>query len=685
MAVFWRATVNNNRAARFSAAHGSNVTYETSRTIPIPGVSPSPLFERLRQSGTRTWDLRLQGTSAPPAANVIDGVIIILSADGVDSVEYEMDSSTAFSSASTRNRRRTYFLPSNQVPAFDVSSLASFTIELDDGEAFFGFSPDAATAVLRREVSGTPVTLHTVDVSDPTGTVTYSIVGTPQAGIAINSSTGVISFTANQANVNALPAAGGSFDVVVSAADDTGNTQNQFTLTVDVKAPDTIPMFGTADVDAQVYEQNTQITALTLPAATSGNPPLTYSLSPALPDGLMLNAGTRVVSGTPTASMARTEYTWEVEDEDGDTDSITFFITVNEEDTSPSFSDTVPDQSYVRGTEITALTLPAATGGNAPVTYTLTPALPNGLSRSGFEITGTPSAVQGSTQYTWIARDSDGDTDQITFNIVVNTDFVDLTPTFGNASVSDKSYTEDDPITAFTLPTASSGNAPLTYSLTPNLPAGLRLANREVTGTPTAPQARTEYTWTVTDDDGDTDTVTFFITVAEAAGPVAPIPATGRGWRTPRHWEGKASDGDRADRLGEWDNQNPYRSKIAYSPNNNVYDLTFEWSQPLKATLPAVASEAGQIFVAAGQHQIDALNIGSGAGRAYRSNGTTVVIEDAGDVLNTAYPTTTENDLVVGDADGAPGRLAAPTDSTEYLLSCVNGLVRWRTRAGATA
>ena len=45
-------------------------------------------------------------------------------------------------------------------------------------------------------------------------------------------------------------------------------------------------------------------------------------------------------------------------------------------------------------------------------------------------------------------------------------------PSFGSATVSNKSYTKDAAITAFTLPAATSGDTALTYTVTGLLPAG---------------------------------------------------------------------------------------------------------------------------------------------------------------------------------------------------------------------
>ena len=91
---------------------------------------------------------------------------------------------------------------------------------------------------------------------------------------------------------------------------------------------------------------------------------------------------------------------------------------------------------------------------------------------------------------------------------------VDQFPTFRTAvSPGDRTYTVGTAIDALTLPEASSGNAPLSYSLTPSVP-GLTFdaTARQLTGTPST-AGTYAMTYTVTDEDGDTDTLSFTITV----------------------------------------------------------------------------------------------------------------------------------------------------------------------------
>ena len=296
--------------------------------------------------------------------------------------------------------------------------------------------------------------------------------------------------------------------------------------------------FGTATIDDQTYIDGVTITDLTLPAATGGAAPLTYTLTPALPAGLNANlpSGTTdgLVSGTPSATTAETTYTLTATDANNDTAELTFKIAV-EADTSPTFGTaSVDDRTFIDGVPITVpLALPAATGGNAPLSYTLTPALPAGLtftSPSGTtdgSISGTPSATMTETEYTLTATDADNDAvpAPLTFKITVE---ADTSPTFGTASVDDRTFIDGVPITVpLALPAATGGNAPLSYTLTPALPAGLTFTSPSgttdgsISGTPSATMTETEYTLTATDADNDAvpAPLTFKITVEADTSP----------------------------------------------------------------------------------------------------------------------------------------------------------------------
>ena len=182
----------------------------------------------------------------------------------------------------------------------------------------------------------------------------------------------------------------------------------------------TAPTFGAQTIADQTHDQHSVIAAVTLPAATGGDGTLTYALTPGLPAGLKFSASTRRISGTPTAARAETTHTYTATDGDGDAATLTFDLTVNA-DTAPALSSTVSNQSYRQNVQIPTLTLPAATGGNGALTYSLTPALPAGLtfSASTRRVTGIPTVWHTAKTYSFTATDADGDSDSQTFTITV--------------------------------------------------------------------------------------------------------------------------------------------------------------------------------------------------------------------------------------------------------------------------
>jgi hypothetical protein len=129
-----------------------------------------------------------------------------------------------------------------------------------------------------------------------------------------------------------------------------------------------------------------------------------YSVSPALPAGLALNGNSGVVSGTPTAPQASTNYQVTASNASGSTVS-TLAIAINDVMASITF----PSASYTLTTGVPVSLTPAATGG-AVVTWSVNPALPAGvvINPATGLIAGTPTAVAPATDYVVTAANSGG-------------------------------------------------------------------------------------------------------------------------------------------------------------------------------------------------------------------------------------------------------------------------------------
>ena len=202
---------------------------------------------------------------------------------------------------------------------------------------------------------------------------------------------------------------------------------------------------------------------------------------------------------------------------------------VNEENTAPAFpggtSVTIP--TFTVGQMIDTLTFPVATGGNGALTYTLTGALPAGLTFNAAArpptLTGTPTSTTVAPVYMYVANDGDddmtvGDTARLSLSITVNAAPVSTGPAFAaGTTVPAQAYFAGTAIMAVTLPVATGGTGTLTYTLTPAIP-GLTLnpTSRVLTGTPTTVAGATMHTYTATDGDMNTATLMFSITIDAA-------------------------------------------------------------------------------------------------------------------------------------------------------------------------
>ena len=127
-------------------------------------------------------------------------------------------------------------------------------------------------------------------------------------------------------------------------------------------------------------------------------------------------------------------------------------------------------------------------------------------------LSGTPLGDHDETEYTYVATDEIGSTAELTFAITVAADFA---PSFSGATINDQSYEQHRSIGTVPLPVASGGDGALVYALTPALPDGLSFyaEERVLSGVPTVAWDRTQYTYSVTDEDGDVAELRFTIEV----------------------------------------------------------------------------------------------------------------------------------------------------------------------------
>ncbi|MFD2529257.1 MBG domain-containing protein, partial [Polaribacter marinaquae] len=222
-----------------------------------------------------------------------------------------------------------------------------------------------------------------------------------------------------------------------------------------------------------------------------------------LPAGLMLNAQTGAISGTPTVIVGSTSYTIRGSNSAGFVDG-TIQLIINDAPPIISYSDPV---TVTKGVLMTPL-LPTNTGGET-TRFSLATALPQGLSfnTSTGEISGTPTVLSPAATYTITAENLFGTSDyDLTLAVV------DVAPSNFTYPQNSIIATKNGVINSMT-PTAS-GGAIVSYTISPELPAGIlfNTLTGEVSGTPTVLSENTTYTVTATNTGGSTST-TFTIVV----------------------------------------------------------------------------------------------------------------------------------------------------------------------------
>ena len=402
-----------------------------------------------------------------------------------------------------------------QNPSHTYASGGTYTVTLTATNAVGATSASATvTTVQPRAVSA--VTNQALDWGSdlnytlPVATggaapYTYAVSGLP-SWASYNASTRRITGTAAGA------AATTTVSVTVTDSNNDAGSATTFTIAVTAIAPPLATNLAGTPGQTSI--------ALTWQQNGDGGDPLTSQVV-----RFQASGGSAVFQTVPTAATAitltnltaDTEYSIQIRlfNNTGRSSSATIVVSTTAADLSPS-APTVANQTGVVGTAF-SVTLPVGTGGDPPLTYSVSGAPSwatfNTTSRV---LSGTPDAV-ATTTVTYTVTDTDGDSNSSTFNIAISAaDLRPSAPTVANQTgVVGTAF-------SVTLPVGTGGDPPLAYSMS-DLPswASFAASTRVLSGTPNA-AATTTVTYTVMDDDGDSDSTTFVITIAADLTPTAP-------------------------------------------------------------------------------------------------------------------------------------------------------------------
>ncbi len=237
---------------------------------------------------------------------------------------------------------------------------------------------------------------------------TWSMSGTLPMGLSFDNLTGRITGTAiliqNTTSVN------------ITATNDGGS----FTVQVNV----TVPGAGIALVfPTPSLSLVNGTTMQNIGGQTTGETPVSWTVSPGLPAGLQLGSTNGTIYGTPSAYKAAENYTIEVTSISGAT--ATFVLNIEVLEPVEQITLTLPLTSLDLTNNSAMQPFTGQTSGDAAVLWNVTPDLPTGLNfgTSNGTMWGTPTNVSGPVVYTITAYTMSGANDSATLTITVSADF----------------------------------------------------------------------------------------------------------------------------------------------------------------------------------------------------------------------------------------------------------------------
>lgn len=224
-----------------------------------------------------------------------------------------------------------------------------------------------------------------------------------------------------------------------------------------------------------------------------------FTVAPALPAGLVLNAATGAITGTPSALDVAANYTVTATNSYGATTAVLNFTVIDAAPANLSYMAT--PLVATKGTAITSVS-PKSTGGGV-ISYAISPSLPTGLTLNAGTgiLAGTATALSTTPVVYTVTATNTGGSCKAQFTLTVN----DAAPTALTYAHNPVVYSIAAGAIASNNP-SNTGGAGVAYTVSPNLPAGLVMSptTGDITGTPITITAGANYIVTVTNSGGST-------------------------------------------------------------------------------------------------------------------------------------------------------------------------------------
>ncbi len=356
--------------------------------------------DQLGNSGTRAYTLNvgtnilmLSPTTLPSGTQNVAYNQTVTASGGIGSYTYAVTSGTLPTGLTLNPASGAITGTPTAGGAFNFTIRATDTFG-DTGSQ--GYSVNIGTNSLSVNPSSLPAGTQnvpynqTVSAIGGTGPYTFSLsAGALPTGLSLNTSTGAIT---------GVPSGSGPSGFTISALDSKGNTGSRaYTVNIGTNTLTVNPTSLPNGSQGVAYNQSL--------VGSGGTAPYTYSIiAGELPPGLVLNASTGAIAGTPTQG-GMFAFTAQARNVNGNVGNRSYAVNIgtNSLTINPATLPPAPQGAPYRQTVV-------ATGGATPYTYTISSgALPPGLTlnASTGQISGTPSTI-GNFSFTILARDSPG-------------------------------------------------------------------------------------------------------------------------------------------------------------------------------------------------------------------------------------------------------------------------------------
>lgn len=335
------------------------------------------------------------------------------------------------------------------------------------------YSPSTLTPTVNTAIA-------TLGASNTGGTVaSWSVSPSPPPGITFNSGT----FSGTPTVIQTATV------YTVTATNGTGSSNAGVTITV-------LPVRPSISYTGSPYTFTQGSAIVPLNAFNSGG---AGTFSGSLPAGLSLNTSTGQITGTPTVIATAANFVISATNAGG-VSNATINIRVQAPAVSPPVISYSPSsQTALINVAITNMN-PINSGG-AATGYTISPALPTGLSFSLLNgvISGTATVTSSSTSYTIVGSNTGGSS---TTHVTLQINQIPVPViTYPYSTVI---YIQGQPISA--ISPVNSGGTPVSYAISAGtLPPGLSLntSTGVISGAPSITQSPTNFTVTATNGGGN--------------------------------------------------------------------------------------------------------------------------------------------------------------------------------------